>query len=44
MYIGSPRPGVAIVGRKSLEVSDGALDEENKSSYMGLFRVCLVGR
>ena len=44
MSIGSPRPGVAMAGRESLEVSDGALDEANKSSYSGLFRVCLVGR
>ena len=42
--IGSPRPGVAIAGRESLEASDGALDEANRSSYKGLFLVCLVGR
>ena len=44
MSIGSPRPSVAMAGRDSLEASDGALDEANKSPYKGLFLVCLVGR
>ena len=39
----SPRHGVAMGGRDSLEASDGALDEANKSSYKGLFLVCLAG-
>ena len=44
MSIGSHRPGVAIAGRESLEASDGALDEANRSSYKGLFLECLAGR
>ena len=43
MSTGSSCPGVARAGIGSLEASDGALDVSNKSSYMGLFLVCLVG-
>ena len=32
-----------MAGRDSLEASDGALDEASKSSYKGLFLVCLAG-
>ena len=47
MSIGSPRPGVAMAGRESLEAYDGALkcmDVAKRSSYKALFLVCLVGR
>ena len=43
--IGSPRPGVARAGIGALEASDGArdgADVSNRSSYKGLFLVCLV--
>ena len=43
--IGSPRLGVARAGIRSLEASDGAIDGtdvSNRSSYKGLFLVCLV--
>ena len=43
--IGSPRAGVTRANIGALEASDGAIDGAdvlNRSSYKGLFLVCLV--